>query len=170
MNAYDPHSKRLKLVAKAKRSIELEGRDPRLGLKELAGQVGMSRWHFLRVFRDVTGFTPKDYQKRIADELDGVLISEIHHAPGFATSTTTSTSGSKSATLLDFIEPQISIKSLETTAALNASFSKVQKLAGKSAGSANSRTTALLAISHQRPENISSIQFSHGHQIMSLSR
>jgi transcriptional regulator GlxA family with amidase domain len=47
-------------VIEAIRLVETDAARP-LGLKELAAVAGMSRYHFLRVFRGLTGMTPHRY-------------------------------------------------------------------------------------------------------------
>ncbi len=66
------NDKRAALVVKACRLIEQA--DETLSLDTLANTLGMSRFHFHRVFKAVTGLTPKAYAdalraKRVKDEL-----------------------------------------------------------------------------------------------------
>jgi AraC family transcriptional regulator of adaptative response/methylated-DNA-[protein]-cysteine methyltransferase len=63
-------------VTKACQSIEgiIEKSETVPSLKDLAKQVGMSTYHFHRVFKQVTGLTPKQYaaaqrEKRVRNEL-----------------------------------------------------------------------------------------------------
>ncbi len=55
-----PHAPK---IAAACRVLEAAEQAP--GLDELARQAAMSRFHFHRVFRDVTGLTPKAYAKAV---------------------------------------------------------------------------------------------------------
>ncbi|MDR3640287.1 MAG: AraC family transcriptional regulator [Humidesulfovibrio sp.] len=61
-----------------------------LPLEELAGQVGLSRHHFLRVFKSATGLPPHAYQLQQAIEhaktllVEGVPISQTALDAGFA--------------------------------------------------------------------------------------
>jgi AraC family transcriptional regulator, regulatory protein of adaptative response / methylated-DNA-[protein]-cysteine methyltransferase len=48
-------------ILQACRSIEAS--EERVGLNDLAAQVGLSPHHFHRIFKDVTGVTPHDYYK-----------------------------------------------------------------------------------------------------------
>ncbi|MBO0756306.1 MAG: helix-turn-helix transcriptional regulator [Bradyrhizobiaceae bacterium] len=59
-------------VTEALRLIEARAEDlePRLSMTELAGEVGMSPFHFLRMFREVVGMTPYQF----------VLHSRLHRA------------------------------------------------------------------------------------------
>jgi AraC family transcriptional regulator of adaptative response/methylated-DNA-[protein]-cysteine methyltransferase len=74
------------LVADACRSIEAAEQAP--SLAELAGQAGMSPFHFHRVFKAVTGLTPKAYAtaaraRRVREELanrDTSVTSAIYGA------------------------------------------------------------------------------------------
>ena len=57
---------RTELVARVVRARELiEDRHGRVSLSELASVACLSRYHFLRVFRDVTGMTPAAYARRV---------------------------------------------------------------------------------------------------------
>jgi AraC family transcriptional regulator len=47
-------------VVEANRLVESDGARP-LGLEDLAASAGMSKYHFLRVFRRLTGMTPYQY-------------------------------------------------------------------------------------------------------------
>jgi AraC family transcriptional regulator of adaptative response/methylated-DNA-[protein]-cysteine methyltransferase len=61
-------------------------------LAELAGAAGISRFHFHRVFKQVTGATPRDYARthrlgRFADKLEaGQPVAEAIYASGFGSS------------------------------------------------------------------------------------
>jgi AraC family transcriptional regulator of adaptative response/methylated-DNA-[protein]-cysteine methyltransferase len=77
-------------VAKACRLIEAADETPDLGA--LAAAAGMSRFHFHRVFKQVTGVTPKTYaaarrEERMREELarDGSVTDAIY-ASGFNSS------------------------------------------------------------------------------------
>ena len=51
----------------------------RLGLDELAGQAGLSRYHFLRRFRDAFGATPHEYLTRVRlGRAKALLAAEGH--------------------------------------------------------------------------------------------
>ncbi len=67
------HDERTALVVKACRLMEEA--DEMLSLDELANTLGMSRFHFHRVFKAVTGLTPKAYAgalraRRVKEELN----------------------------------------------------------------------------------------------------
>jgi len=67
-------SARAGMIAAACRQIETAESEPTL--EQLAGQVGLSPFHFHRVFKAVTGLTPKAYAKanrarRVREELSG---------------------------------------------------------------------------------------------------
>ena len=61
-------------------------------LAELADAAGISRFHFHRVFKQITGATPRDYARthrlgRFADKLDaGEPVTEAIYASGFGSS------------------------------------------------------------------------------------
>jgi AraC family transcriptional regulator of adaptative response/methylated-DNA-[protein]-cysteine methyltransferase len=61
-------------------------------LAELADAAGISRFHFHRVFKQITGATPRDYARthrlgRFADKLDsGRPVAEAIYASGFGSS------------------------------------------------------------------------------------
>jgi AraC family transcriptional regulator of adaptative response/methylated-DNA-[protein]-cysteine methyltransferase len=61
-------------------------------LAELAGAAGMSRFHFHRVFKQITGATPRDYARthrlaRLAEKLDaGEPVTASIYAAGFGSS------------------------------------------------------------------------------------
>ncbi|MFW1841251.1 AraC family transcriptional regulator, partial [Acinetobacter gyllenbergii] len=56
-NAHDP--KLIEKIEKACRYIELH--EENLSLSDVADHVGMSAYHFHRVFKQITGLTPKGY-------------------------------------------------------------------------------------------------------------
>jgi AraC family transcriptional regulator, regulatory protein of adaptative response / methylated-DNA-[protein]-cysteine methyltransferase len=73
------------IVAKACK-LMVEAEEP-LSLDALAGAVGMSPWHFHRVFKSMTGLTPKAYAtarraQRMHEELsrDGTVTSAIYNS------------------------------------------------------------------------------------------
>ena len=77
-------------VAKACRLIESADEAP--GLDELAAAANMSRFHFHRVFRSVTGVTPKAYadarrSQRVREELSrSRTVTEAIYGAGFNSS------------------------------------------------------------------------------------
>jgi AraC family transcriptional regulator of adaptative response/methylated-DNA-[protein]-cysteine methyltransferase len=77
----------LRLVAAACRTIEASDEPP--DLAALAAAAGLSRFHFHRLFRQVTGLTPKAWvQARRAQRLQGELargrsVTDALHAAGF---------------------------------------------------------------------------------------
>lgn len=79
--------KRAAAVAKACRLIEGEGST--ISLDELAAAAGMSRFHFHRVFKSVTGLTPKAYaaahrSRQVREELSrSATVTEAIYAAGF---------------------------------------------------------------------------------------
>ena len=56
------------MVTEACRLIETSSAAP--ALEELAARSGMSQFHFHRVFKSVTGLTPKEYAAAHRDDLD----------------------------------------------------------------------------------------------------
>lgn len=74
-------------VAEACRIIESAEEMP--ALEALAEAVGMSRFHFHRVFKEATGVTPRDYAaarraERLKERLDGGgSVTEAFHGAGF---------------------------------------------------------------------------------------
>jgi AraC family transcriptional regulator of adaptative response/methylated-DNA-[protein]-cysteine methyltransferase len=62
------------------------------GLEALASQVGMSRYHFHRIFKAITGLTPKDYAaanraKRVRNKLDrSNTVTEAIYDAGYNSS------------------------------------------------------------------------------------
>jgi len=80
-------------VAAVERACALiQSRDTLPGLDELASAAGISRYHFHRVFKQITGATPRDWGKahrlgRFADRLDaGDNVAEAVYAAGFGAS------------------------------------------------------------------------------------
>jgi len=67
----------------------IEGAEDMPSLEALAAAVGMSRYHFHRVFKDATGVTPRDYAaarraERLKQRLDGgETVTEAFHGAGF---------------------------------------------------------------------------------------
>ena len=55
-----PAAREARRVVEAIRLVESDGARP-LGLEDLAASAGMSKYHFLRVFRRLTGMTPYQY-------------------------------------------------------------------------------------------------------------
>lgn len=80
-------ARHLRLIAAACRTIEASDEPPRLA--ELAATAGLSPCHFHRLFKQVTGLTPKSWaQARRAVRLQGELergrrITDALHAAGF---------------------------------------------------------------------------------------
>lgn len=78
------------LVAAACRAIESAAETPRLS--ELAAQAGVSPYHFHRLFKRVTGVTPKSYaaahrHSRVRDHLGSASdVTEAIYAAGFNSS------------------------------------------------------------------------------------
>lgn len=77
----------VQLVAAACRRIEAEEQAP--DLATLAAQAGLSRFHFHRLFKQVTGLTPKGYAnaqraRRVQAQLRrGKRVTEAIHASGY---------------------------------------------------------------------------------------
>jgi AraC family transcriptional regulator, regulatory protein of adaptative response / methylated-DNA-[protein]-cysteine methyltransferase len=82
--------RRLSVVARACRLIEESEELPNLG--DLAGSVGMSSYHFHRVFKAHTGLTPRKYaaahrSRRIRNELtERETVTEAIYGAGFNSS------------------------------------------------------------------------------------
>jgi len=82
-----PHNQ---LIAAACRQIEASPGVPELG--ELAAQAGLSPWHFHRVFKAVTGLTPRSYAnarraEKVREQLlQGKSVTETLYASGFNSS------------------------------------------------------------------------------------
>ncbi len=70
----------------------IRGRDSLPSLKDLAAAAGVSRFHFHRVFKQITGTTPHEWGKayrlgRFADRLDaGEGVAEATYGAGFGAS------------------------------------------------------------------------------------
>lgn len=77
-------------IIEACRSLKTEEIKP--SLNELARQAGMSRFHFHRLFRSITGVTPKSYAaaqraQAVRDQLqEGPSVTETIYAAGFNSS------------------------------------------------------------------------------------
>lgn len=82
-----PTAHHSQLVAAACRQIEASESVPELG--DLAEQAGLSPWHFHRVFKAVTGLTPRGYgnarraEKVRAQLHQGKSVTETLYASGF---------------------------------------------------------------------------------------
>jgi AraC family transcriptional regulator of adaptative response/methylated-DNA-[protein]-cysteine methyltransferase len=82
--------RRADAITRACRMIEAADQAPNLG--ELAEAVGMSRYHFHRVFREITGVTPKAYgDARRADRVRSELatrptVTDAIYSSGFESS------------------------------------------------------------------------------------
>jgi len=69
---------------------EIEGSDELLTLDQLATRAGMSRFHFHRLFKQITGVTPKAYAsahraKRVRDQLAQTpTVTQAIYGAGFA--------------------------------------------------------------------------------------
>ena len=79
------HGEQAAIVAKACKLI-VDAEEP-LSLDALAEAIGMSPWHFHRVFKSMTGLTPKAYAtahraKRMHEELSrrGTITSAIYNS------------------------------------------------------------------------------------------
>lgn len=89
-NASPPSARRTAIVAAACRAIEAT--DERLALAALARDAGMSRFHFHRLFKSVTGVTPRAYAaacrvKRLYAELPRAgSVTEAIYDAGFNSS------------------------------------------------------------------------------------
>jgi AraC family transcriptional regulator of adaptative response/methylated-DNA-[protein]-cysteine methyltransferase len=80
-------------IAAVERACALiRSRDTLPNLEELASAAGISRYHFHRVFKQITGATPRDWGKahrlgRFADRLDaGENVAEAVYGAGFGAS------------------------------------------------------------------------------------
>src|SRR5690606_19128039 len=79
-----------RMVESAIRAMEQS--DSRLTLEALVAHVGMSPWHFQRIFRQQTGLTPAQYQRslrssRIRDELQAApTVTEAMNNAGYGSS------------------------------------------------------------------------------------
>src|SRR6516162_5660780 len=85
-----PAERHLAAVERACALLEKSDTVPSLG--ELADAAGISRFHFHRVFKQITGATPRDYARthrlgRFAEKLDaGEPVTEAIYASGFGSS------------------------------------------------------------------------------------
>src|SRR5215470_4475262 len=85
-----PAERHLAAVQRACALLEKTDTAPSLG--ELADAAGISRFHFHRVFKQITGATPRDYARthrlgRLAEKLDaGEPVTEAIYASGFGSS------------------------------------------------------------------------------------
>jgi AraC family transcriptional regulator of adaptative response/methylated-DNA-[protein]-cysteine methyltransferase len=83
-------SRHLAAIEKACALLRTSETMPSLG--ELADAAGISRFHFHRVFKQITGATPRDYARthrlgRLAEKLDaGERVTEAIYASGFGSS------------------------------------------------------------------------------------
>jgi AraC family transcriptional regulator of adaptative response/methylated-DNA-[protein]-cysteine methyltransferase len=83
-------AKHLEIVARACRTIEVSEELP--SLAALAARAAVSRFHFHRMFKSVTGVTPKAYgaalrARRMRDALDhGATVTSAIYAAGFGSS------------------------------------------------------------------------------------
>ncbi len=81
---------RLLVVQAACRRIENSDRSP--GLRELADDVGMSQSHFHRLFRSLSGVTPKEYSEAVKANrvreglLKGEPVTSVMYRAGFSSS------------------------------------------------------------------------------------
>ena len=85
-----PAERHVAAVQRACALLEKSETTPSLG--ELADAAGISRFHFHRVFKQITGATPRDYARtqrlgRLAEKLDaGKPVTEAIYASGFGSS------------------------------------------------------------------------------------
>ncbi len=85
--AASPLDSRAALMREACRAIEDSDEPP--SLAELAGKAGLTRFHFQRLFKGVTGVTPKEYaqacrRRRLQESLgSGEGVSAAIHGAGF---------------------------------------------------------------------------------------
>jgi AraC family transcriptional regulator of adaptative response/methylated-DNA-[protein]-cysteine methyltransferase len=85
-----PASRHLAAIEKACALLRTSETLPSLG--ELADAAGISRFHFHRVFKQITGATPRDYARthrlgQLAEKLDaGQPVTEAIYASGFGSS------------------------------------------------------------------------------------
>lgn len=86
----DIRARQIELVAAACRQIEASEQSP--DLAALAARAGLSRFHFHRLFKEITGLTPKGYSqarraRRAQAELtQGARVTEAIYAAGFGSS------------------------------------------------------------------------------------
>jgi AraC family transcriptional regulator of adaptative response/methylated-DNA-[protein]-cysteine methyltransferase len=85
-----PASRHLAAIERACAMLGIGETAPSLG--EVADAVGMSRFHFHRVFKQITGATPRDYARsrrlgRLAEKLEaGQRVTEAIYTAGFGSS------------------------------------------------------------------------------------
>jgi AraC family transcriptional regulator of adaptative response/methylated-DNA-[protein]-cysteine methyltransferase len=88
----DPSSASRHVAAIERACALLRGSETTPSLAELAGAAGISRYHFHRVFKQVTGTTPRDYARthrlgNFAQKLDaGEKVTEAIYSSGFGSS------------------------------------------------------------------------------------
>ncbi|MEJ7838875.1 MAG: bifunctional DNA-binding transcriptional regulator/O6-methylguanine-DNA methyltransferase Ada [Thermomicrobiales bacterium] len=87
-DALSPAARRVEIVASICRKIDAS--EESLSLDDLAAEAGMSRFHFHRVFREVTGVTPKAYETALRSSrmrtglASGTTVTEAIYDAGFA--------------------------------------------------------------------------------------
>ena len=86
-HSLSPHARNRRIIEQACRAISDSAESP--GLARLAESAGMSPFHFHRLFKQVTGVTPKAYasaaqNRRVREALDrGSNVTESIYASGF---------------------------------------------------------------------------------------
>jgi methylphosphotriester-DNA--protein-cysteine methyltransferase len=92
VQAGDGEEGRRKVLKAVEVIKEKASQGQRIGLRELSEEVGLSRWHLLRIFRKRWGVTPKEMA-------DGVLVENDYrrHASGSQTPDTITTSSAETA-------------------------------------------------------------------------
>jgi AraC family transcriptional regulator, regulatory protein of adaptative response / methylated-DNA-[protein]-cysteine methyltransferase len=89
-HAISPQEERVQLIARICKLIETS--ETFLSLSELAAVVGLSHYHFQRLFKEIVGVTPKAYgkaqrEKRVREQLQkGVSVTQSIYDAGFGTS------------------------------------------------------------------------------------
>lgn len=89
-DALSPAARRVEIIASTCRKIDESGES--LSLDVLAAEAGMSRFHFHRLFRKVTGVTPKAYESALrssrvrAGLASRPTVTEAIYDAGFASS------------------------------------------------------------------------------------
>ena len=68
---------------------EKAAKGQRIGLRELSEEVGLSRWHLLRIFRRRWGVTPKEMAEGVIQEENRRRSESGSHTPVTVTTTTT---------------------------------------------------------------------------------
>jgi AraC family transcriptional regulator, regulatory protein of adaptative response / methylated-DNA-[protein]-cysteine methyltransferase len=87
MKTHATQPQHLALITEACRIIEQAERAP--NLRQLAGRIGISSFHFHRLFKQITGVTPKQYatahrEQRLRDALSkGSCITDAIHNAGY---------------------------------------------------------------------------------------